>query len=122
MPGASDLDIGLNDPLGTGRLDGNLVLDGLSCRVIGRWCARARHAGGHRQWPGGISGTRETPSLDGALELTGLRASGLDVRLIVEDGRIRIEFQGDSARSDGLCHQRRWATGHRRHCQLALTR
>ncbi|MGQ4879867.1 translocation/assembly module TamB domain-containing protein [Billgrantia sp. LNSP4103-1] len=99
--GRLDLDIGLDDPLGTGELDGTLVLDGLDLSRYRTLAQGLDTLDGVVSGRVGISGTRDSPSLDGALELTGLRASGLDVPLIVEDGRIRIEFNGDSARLMG---------------------
>ncbi|MBA2777395.1 translocation/assembly module TamB domain-containing protein [Billgrantia kenyensis] len=100
--GRLDLDIGLDDPLGAGRLDGALVLDGLDLSRYRTLAPGLDMLEGIVSGRVGISGTRDNPSLDGAVELSGLRASGLDVPLIVEDGRIRIEFQDDSARLMGF--------------------
>lgn len=99
--GRLDLDIGLDDPLGSGELDGTLVLDGLDLSRYRTLAQGLDTLEGDVSGRVGISGSRDNPSLDGALELTGLQASGLDVPLIVEDGRIRIEFDGDSARLMG---------------------
>ncbi|NIC04001.1 translocation/assembly module TamB domain-containing protein [Billgrantia bachuensis] len=99
--GRLDLDIGLDDPLGAGELSGVLVLDGLDLSRYRTLTEGLDMLEGVVAGRVGISGTRDNPSLDGALELTGLRASGLDVPLIVEDGRIRVEFNGDSARLMG---------------------
>ncbi|MCE8031711.1 translocation/assembly module TamB [Billgrantia tianxiuensis] len=99
--GRLNLDIGLDDPLGRGELDGVLVLDGLDLSRYRTLAEGLDTLEGVVTGRVRIGGTRDNPSLDGALELTGLQASGLDVPLIVEDGRIRIEFNGDSARLMG---------------------
>ncbi|QOR38886.1 translocation/assembly module TamB [Billgrantia diversa] len=99
--GRLDLDIGLDDPLGAGELSGVLVLDGLDLSRYRTLAEGLDMLEGVAAGRVEISGTRDNPSLDGALELTGLQASGLDVPLIVEDGRIRVEFNGDSARLMG---------------------
>ncbi|MGR2736978.1 autotransporter assembly complex protein TamB [Billgrantia sp. Q4P2] len=99
--GRLDLEIGIDDPLGTGELSGVLVLDGLDLSHYRTLAEGLDMLEGVVAGRVGISGTRDNPSLDGALELSGLRASGLDVPLIVEDGRIRVEFNGDSARLMG---------------------
>ncbi|UYG01827.1 translocation/assembly module TamB [Halomonas sp. LR3S48] len=99
--GRLDLDIGLDDPLGAGELNGVLVLDGLDLSRYRTLTEGLDMLEGIVAGRVGISGTRDNPSLNGALELTGLRASGLDVPLIVEDGRIRVEFNGNSARLVG---------------------
>ncbi|QTP55111.1 translocation/assembly module TamB [Billgrantia sulfidoxydans] len=99
--GRLDLDIGLDDPLGAAELSGTLVLDGLNLSRYRTLVQGLDTLEGVVSGRVGISGTRDNPSLDGALELTGLQASGLDVPLIVEDGRIRVEFAGDSARLMG---------------------
>ncbi|NIC36095.1 translocation/assembly module TamB [Halomonas desiderata] len=95
------LDLDLNDPLGSGELTGSLVVDALDLSRYRTLAAGLDMLEGTLAGRVGISGSRDNPSLDGALELMGLRASGLDVPLIVEDGRIRIEFNGDSARLMG---------------------
>ncbi|MFQ3787425.1 translocation/assembly module TamB domain-containing protein [Halomonas sp. A29] len=99
--GRIDLDIALDDPLGSGELSGVLVLDGLDLSRYRTLAEGLDMLEGIVAGRVGIAGTRDNPSLNGALELSGLRASGLDVPLIVEDGRIRIEFNGDSARLMG---------------------
>lgn len=96
------LNLDLDDPLGRGELDGSLVVDALDLSRYQTLAAGLDMLEGTLAGRVGISGSRDNPSLDGALELTGLRASGLDVPLIVEDGRIRIEFNGDSARLMGF--------------------
>ncbi|MCE8050872.1 translocation/assembly module TamB [Halomonas daqingensis] len=95
------LDLDLNDPLGSGELAGSLVVDALDLSRYRTLAVGLDMLEGTLAGRVGISGSRDNPSLDGALELMGLRASGLDVPLIVEDGRIRIEFNGDSARLMG---------------------
>ena len=99
--GQVDLDLVLDDPLGAGQLDGALVIDELD---LARYQALAP---GLDMLEGvlfgrlAITGERESPSLEGALELAGLRASGYEVPVVVEDGRIRIEFNGDDGRIMG---------------------
>ncbi|MCC5883665.1 MAG: translocation/assembly module TamB [Halomonas sp.] len=100
--GRLQLDIGLDDPLGAGELEGSLVLDRLDLSRYRTLAAGLDMLEGIVSGRVDVSGSRDNPSLDGALELTGLRASGLDVPLIVEDGRIRIEFTGDGARIMGF--------------------
>ncbi|WP_228716799.1 autotransporter assembly complex protein TamB [Billgrantia pellis] len=99
--GRLELDIGLNDPTGRGELDGALTLDGLDLSRYRTLASGLDMLEGIVAGRVRIDGTRDNPQLDGALELNGLRASGLDVPLIVEDGRIRIELNGDSARIMG---------------------
>ncbi|WP_231489635.1 translocation/assembly module TamB domain-containing protein [Billgrantia saliphila] len=99
--GRLDLDIGLSDPTGSGELDGTLTLDGLDLSRYRTLASGLDMLEGEVAGRVRIGGTRDNPQLDGALELNGLRASGLDVPLIVEDGRIRVELNGDSARIMG---------------------
>ncbi|WP_245904445.1 translocation/assembly module TamB domain-containing protein [Billgrantia lactosivorans] len=99
--GRLDLDLGLEDPLGAGELDGELVVDGLDLSRYRTLTEGLDLLEGDVDGRVGISGNRNRPSLDGALELSALQASGPDVPLIVEDGRIRVEFNGDSARLMG---------------------
>ena len=100
--GRLELDIGLDDPLGAGELQGTLTLDGLDLSRYRTLAAGLDMLEGVISGRVQISGNRDNPNLEGALELAGLRASGLDVPLIIEDGSIRVEFQGDSARLMGF--------------------
>jgi translocation and assembly module TamB len=85
----------INDPLGTGQLDGNLSVDALQLSHYRTLVADLETLEGTLAGNVRIAGTRDTPRLDGALDLTDLRASGLDIPLTVQDGRVRVTLAGD---------------------------
>ncbi len=100
--GRLSLQLGLEDPVGEGRLQGVLTLAEVDLSRYRTLAAGVDTLEGVLSGRVAIGGTRDSPSLDGALELAGLQAAGMDIPLFVEDGRIRVEFQGDSARILGF--------------------
>ncbi|RCV87535.1 translocation/assembly module TamB [Billgrantia montanilacus] len=95
------LTVGLDDPAGDGALEGTLTLDALDLSRYRSLVAGMDTLEGVIDGRVDISGTGQSPQLNGALELTGLQASGMDIPLIIADGRIRVELDGETARIMG---------------------
>ncbi|PMR75654.1 hypothetical protein C1H69_09365 [Billgrantia endophytica] len=100
--GQASLALAINDPMGAGELEGSFTLDSLDLSRYRTLAAGIDTLEGVLDGRVQIAGAREAPRLDGAIELTGLRVSGIDVPLIVQDGRIRVELTGESARIMGF--------------------
>ncbi|RDB43382.1 translocation/assembly module TamB [Halomonas sp. DQ26W] len=95
------LSIGMDDPAGDGALEGTLTLDALNLSRYRSLVAGMDTLEGVIDGRVDISGTGQSPLLSGALELAGLQASGMDIPLIIVDGRIRVELEGETARVMG---------------------
>ncbi|WP_328717529.1 translocation/assembly module TamB domain-containing protein [Halomonas elongata] len=100
--GAVRLDLGVDDPMGVGRLDGSLRVDDLRLSPYRPLVTDVKKLEGGFGGNVEISGTREQPRLDGTLELAGLQAAGLGLPLTVQDGRLTVNLQGDRADLDGF--------------------
>ncbi|AMD00962.1 translocation/assembly module TamB domain-containing protein [Halomonas chromatireducens] len=99
--GRVQLRVGQDDPAGDGALEGTLTLDTLDLSRYRTLAAGMDTLEGVIDGRVDISGTGQSPQLNGALELSGLEASGMDIPLIIVDGRIRVEFDGETARIMG---------------------
>ncbi|MCE9662390.1 translocation/assembly module TamB [Halomonas sp. M5N1S17] len=95
------LRVGQDDPAGDGALEGTLTLDALDLSRYRTLAAGMDTLEGVIDGRVDISGTGQSPQLNGALELSGLQASGMDIPLIIVDGRIRVELDGETARIMG---------------------
>ena len=95
------LSVGLDDPAGDGALEGTLTLEALDLSRYRTLAAGMDTLEGVIDGRVDISGTGQSPQLNGALELSGLEASGMDIPLIIVDGRIRVELDGETARIMG---------------------
>ncbi|RTR05146.1 translocation/assembly module TamB [Halomonas nitroreducens] len=99
--GALRLDLGVDDPVGVGRLDGRLRVEDLRLSPYRPLVAGLETLEGGLAGEVRIGGTRTTPRLDGQLELAGLRAAGLDLPVSVTDGRVTVALAGEQADIDG---------------------
>ena len=99
--GRIQLDLLLNDPLGAGLLDGTLAFHDVELSRYRPLAPGLEELEGVLFGRLAITGERDNPALEGDLELAGLRASGFELPLVVEDGRLRIEFAGDNGRIMG---------------------
>lgn len=100
--GAVRLDLGVDDPMGVGSLDGSLRVDDLRLNPYRPLVTDVKTLEGSFGGNVEISGTREQPRLDGSLELAGLQAAGLGLPLTVQDGRLTVNLEGDRADLDGF--------------------
>ncbi|MDR5865783.1 autotransporter assembly complex protein TamB [Halomonas koreensis] len=99
--GALTLDLGIEDPLGAGRLGGRLEADRMRLAPYRPLVADLDTLEGALDGDIGIGGTRERPRLDGRLELADLEAAGLGLPLTVADGRLALALSGDRADISG---------------------
>ncbi|MDN3555116.1 autotransporter assembly complex protein TamB [Halomonas maura] len=100
--GALRLDLGVDDPLGAGALDGRLRVEDLRLSPYRPLVADLETLEGGLDGEVAIAGTRTTPRLDGQLELAGLRAAGLGLPVVVSDGRVTLALAGERADIDGF--------------------
>lgn len=96
------LDLAVIEPLEAGRLDGRLRLDDFQLSRYRTLVVGVESLEGTLDGDVRIAGTREAPRLDGRLTLIGLAASGADVPVIVRDGEVRVDFDGDRGRIEGF--------------------
>ncbi|MCG6657108.1 translocation/assembly module TamB [Halomonas campisalis] len=99
--GRIGLALRLDDPLTGGSLDGRLILDDIQLSRYRTLVTGMDELEGRLVGDVNITGRREAPQLDGSITLEGLRASGLDLPLMVQDGRVRIRLAGDRGDIDG---------------------
>lgn len=100
--GALRLDLGVDDPVGVGRLDGNLRVEDLRLSPYRPLVAGLETLEGGLAGEVRIGGTRAMPRLDGQVELAGLRAAGLDLPVSVTDGSVTVALAGEQADIDGF--------------------
>ncbi|GAA0617114.1 translocation/assembly module TamB domain-containing protein [Halomonas beimenensis] len=91
------LALGVDDPLDAGGLDGRVELVDLQLSPYRPLIAGVEALEGVLEGEVRITGDRARPRLAGELELAGLRASGLDLPLSVQDGRLGVRLAGDRA-------------------------
>ncbi|WP_366927091.1 translocation/assembly module TamB domain-containing protein [Halomonas sp.] len=100
--GRIGLVLAIDDPVGDGRLDGRLSLDDLRLDRYRALVAGMETLEGRLDGQVDITGTTQTPALDGRIGLTGLRLRGADIPLEVRDGEITVELAGDQGRIEGF--------------------
>jgi len=100
--GRIGLVLAIDDPVGDGRLDGRLSLDDLRLDRYRALVAGMETLEGRLDGQVAITGTTQTPALDGRIGLTGLRLRGADIPLEVRDGEITVELAGDQGRIEGF--------------------
>ncbi|MDT8893715.1 translocation/assembly module TamB domain-containing protein [Halomonas sp. I1] len=100
--GAVRLDLGVDDPMGAGDLDGELSVDDLRLSPYRPLVTDVKTLEGGLGGNVRITGDRDQPRLDGSLELAGLRAVGMGLPLSVTDGRLTVNLNGDRADLDGF--------------------
>ena len=94
--------LAVDDPTGAGRLEGRLTLDDLQLERYRTLVAGMETLEGRLDGQIAITGSPETPALDGRIALAGLRLRGADIPLEVRDGEVSVELSGDSGRIDGF--------------------
>ncbi|MCE8019057.1 translocation/assembly module TamB [Halomonas sp. MCCC 1A11036] len=100
--GDLDLTLGIEDPMGEGRMAGSLVLsqvrlDGYRTLVTGMETLEGQLNGEVQ-----IAGTTQAPVLNGGLHLSGLRVVGYDMPLEVRDGELNVSLAGDQGQIQGF--------------------
>ena len=100
--GRVGLVLAIDDPVGAGRLDGRLTLDGLRLDRYRTLVAGMETLEGRLAGEVALTGTVETPALNGRVGLAGLRLRGADIPLEVRDGELAVELAGDRGRIDGF--------------------
>lgn len=100
--GRLGLVLAIDDPVDAGRLDGRLSLDDLRLDRYRTLVAGMETLEGRLDGQVAITGTTQTPALDGRMGLTGLRLRGADIPLEVRDGEVTVELAGDQGRIDGF--------------------
>lgn len=100
--GNIDLQLSIDDPIGTGRLEGRLTLADLQLSRYRTLVAGMETLEGALNGDVRISGDRETPQLDGRLGLDSLRVRGMDVPIEVHDGELEVMLAGDSGEIRGF--------------------
>ncbi|WP_235818900.1 translocation/assembly module TamB domain-containing protein [Vreelandella massiliensis] len=100
---AGDVNLGLTiaDPMGEGRLDGELNVRNVLLAPYRPMVVGLDTLAGSLDGSVQISGTAEQPDLQGQLELSGMNAAGPDIPLVVSDGEVNVAFDGASGTIDG---------------------
>ncbi|RUR38612.1 translocation/assembly module TamB [Vreelandella populi] len=96
------LNLSLNDPLGQGRLDGELLANNLSLEPYRPMVINMDRLEGAIDGRVQIGGTTRQPDLQGSLALRGLRLHGPDIPLEVRDGELTISFDGEQGDINGF--------------------
>ncbi|PXX95470.1 autotransporter assembly complex protein TamB [Halomonas sp. LBP4] len=92
----------IDDPVGSGDLDGRLSLDGFRLSRYRALVAGMDTLEGVLEGDVRIGGNRETPVLDGTIGLSGLQVVGSEVPLEVRDGELEVRLAGDRGRISGF--------------------
>ncbi|MBE0489038.1 MAG: translocation/assembly module TamB [Halomonas sp.] len=100
--GRVGLELAIDDPVGVARLDGRLTLDDLRLDRYRTLVAGMETLEGRLDGQVAITGTTQTPALNGRIALAGLRLRGADIPVEVRDGELAIELAGDQGRIDGF--------------------
>ncbi|MBZ5487877.1 translocation/assembly module TamB [Halomonas aquamarina] len=96
------LNLSLNDPLGQGRLDGELLANNLTLEPYRPMVINMDHLEGAIDGRVQIGGTTRQPDLQGSLALRGLRLHGPDIPLDVRDGELTVSFDGEQGDINGF--------------------
>lgn len=100
--GRIGLVLSIDDPVGVGRLEGRLNLDGLRLDNYRTLVAGMETMEGRLDGQVAITGTTQMPALDGRIGLAGLRLRGANIPVEIRDGEIGIELAGDRGSIDGF--------------------
>lgn len=100
--GKIGLDVTVKDPLKTRSLSGHLVVDNIRFAPYRPLVAGIDQLEGQLQGDVALSGDLVKPRLNGTLAMTGIRAKGPIVPLVVDDAKVAINFQGDRGVIDGF--------------------
>ncbi|WP_052383823.1 translocation/assembly module TamB domain-containing protein [Litchfieldella xinjiangensis] len=96
------LDLGIDDPMNRGALEGRLVLDDIRLSPYRSLVAGMERLRGGISGDVAIGGDLTSPSLTGDIRLNGLQARGGDIPVEIRDGEIGIELAGDQATIQGF--------------------
>ena len=96
------LNLSLNDPLGQGQLNGELLANNLSLEPYRPMVINMDRLEGAIDGRVQIGGTTRQPDLQGGLALRGLRLHGPDIPLDVRDGELTISFDGEQGDINGF--------------------
>lgn len=90
------------DPLGEGRLDGEVGIEQLLLAPYRPMVVGMDTLAGTLNGRVQISGVTDEPDLQGQLELSGISAAGPDLPLVISDGEINVALDGPSGTIDGF--------------------
>ncbi|MGO2990773.1 MAG: autotransporter assembly complex protein TamB [Halomonadaceae bacterium] len=96
------LNLSLNDPLGRGTLDGELLANNLSLAPYRPMVVSMDSLEGELNGRVQIGGTTSQPDLQGTLALRGLRVHGPDIPVDVRDGELALSFDGEQGDINGF--------------------
>ncbi|MGP8289074.1 autotransporter assembly complex protein TamB [Vreelandella zhanjiangensis] len=96
------LNLSLNDPLGRGTLDGELLANNLSLAPYRPMVVSMDSLEGELNGRVQIGGTTSQPDLQGTLALRGLRVHGPDIPVDVRDGELALSFDGEQGTINGF--------------------
>ncbi|MDI5932960.1 translocation/assembly module TamB domain-containing protein [Halomonas kalidii] len=101
---AGDLSLVLRieDPIGSGNLNGRFSLDDFQLSRYRTLMAGMETLEGALEGEVRIGGSREAPVLDGTIGLSGLQVVGGEVPLEVRDGELEVRLAGDQGRINGF--------------------
>ncbi|WP_447553016.1 autotransporter assembly complex protein TamB [Vreelandella sp. EE22] len=100
--GRMALDLTINDPIGQGRLSGELRATNISLEPYLPMVSQLDQLQGNLNGSVQISGTTTQPDLQGTLALRGVRARGPDIPLYVQDGELALRFDGGQGDINGF--------------------
>ena len=96
------LNLSLNDPLGRGTLDGELLANNLALAPYRPMVVGMDSLEGELNGRVQIGGTTSQPDLQGTLALRGLRVHGPDIPVDVRDGELTLSFDGEQGDINGF--------------------
>lgn len=96
------LNLSLNDPLGRGTLDGELLANNLALAPYRPMVADMDSLEGELNGRVQIGGTTNQPDLQGTLALRGLQVHGPDIPVDVRDGELTLAFDGEQGDINGF--------------------
>ncbi|GAB2711836.1 autotransporter assembly complex protein TamB [Halomonas garicola] len=105
--GDARLQVAVDDPLGAGTLDGALTINGVTLEPYRPLVVGMDELAGTLHGQVNIGGSTRQPDLQGALELTGINASGPDIPVSVPDGEVNVSFNGERGSIDGFLNAER---------------
>ncbi|MDR5898265.1 translocation/assembly module TamB [Halomonas vilamensis] len=106
---AGDIELSLTiaDPVGEGRLNGELRMAQLLLAPYRPMVVGMDTLAGALNGNVQISGVTEEPTLQGQLELSGINAAGPDLPLVISEGEINVALNGASGTIDGFIEAER---------------
>ena len=99
--GELGLTLSINDPIGQGRLSGELRAENVSLRPYRPMMVGMDRLEGDLTGSVQITGTTAQPDLQGQLGLRGIRVHGPDIPVDVQDGELIVSFDGEQGDIEG---------------------